>query len=48
MLKVLYGTVKGIVHPKNEISVLLTLMLFQTQKTFIHLQNTNEDLLNEI
>jgi len=27
---------------------LLTLMLFQAHKTFIHLQNTNEDILNKI
>ncbi len=27
---------------------LLTLMLFQTHKTFVHLQNTNEDISDEI
>jgi len=27
---------------------LLTLMSFQTRKTFVHLRNANEDLFNEI
>ncbi len=27
---------------------LLTLMLFQTYKTFVHLRNTNQDIFDEI
>ncbi len=27
---------------------LLTLMSFQTHKTFVHLRNTNEDIFDEI
>jgi len=38
--------VKGLVHSK--IKMLLTLMLFQTHKTFIYLQITNKDLFDEI
>ncbi len=30
------------------LSCLLTLISFQTHKTFVHLQNTNEDIFNEI
>ncbi len=33
--------VKGIVHPKMEILSLLTIMLFPTRKTFVHLRNIN-------
>jgi len=42
---------KGIIHRKMEILSLirlLTLMLFQTFKTLVHLLKTNEDLLDEI
>jgi len=41
---------KGLVHPKKKKTKhqSLTLMSFQTRKAFIHLQNTNEDILNEI
>jgi len=35
----------GIVHPKMTI---LSLFNHQTRKTFVHLQNTNEDLFDEI
>jgi len=38
--------VKGLVHSK--IKMLLTLMLFQTHKTFVYLQITNKDLFDEI
>ncbi len=27
---------------------LITIMLFQTRKTFVYLQNTNEDIFDEI
>ncbi len=41
--------IKGLVHPKMKILSLITpLMLLQTHKTFVHLQNTNEDVFDEI
>ncbi len=40
---------KGIVHPKMKILSLITpFMSFQTHKTFVHVQNTNYDVFNEI
>ncbi len=40
---------KGLVYTKMKIMSLIThLMSFQTRKTFIHLQKTNEDILDEI
>jgi len=42
---------KGVIHHKMEILSLirlLTLILFQTFKTLVHLLKTNEDLLDEI
>ncbi len=36
------------VLPQMKILSLLTLMSFQTRKTFVHLQNTNEDIFDEI
>ncbi len=30
--------------PEIKLSCLLTLISFQTHKTFVHLQNTNEDI----
>ncbi len=37
--------IKGIVYPKMKI---LTLMSFQTRKTFVHLRNTNYGIFDEI
>ncbi len=40
---------KGLVHPKMKIMSLITHpMSFQTRKTFVHLQNTNKDVFDEI
>ncbi len=42
-----FKTFKGILHPKMKILSALTLMSFQTHKSFVHLWNTNEDIFNE-
>jgi len=36
-----FTDIKGLVHPEITILSLLTIMLFQTSKTFINLQNSN-------
>ncbi len=40
--------VKGIIHAQMEILSLITLILLQNQKTFDYLQNTNQDIFDEI
>jgi len=37
---------EGLVHPKMKIKSLLTPMLYQPRKTFVHLRNTNEDIFD--
>jgi len=40
---------KGMVHPQLENPIhLLTLILFQTCKTIVHLRKTSKDIFNEI
>ncbi len=48
-LRYIKDQLKGIVHPKMKILSLITpFMSFQTHKTFVHVQNTNYDVFNEI
>ncbi len=48
-LNMLLIVIKGIVHPKNKIlSLLLTVMLYQTCINFILVLNTKEDILKNV
>jgi len=47
MEKKYFVHIKGLVHPTMKIkSLLLTPMLYQPRKTFVHLRNTNKDIFD--